>query len=588
MSAFVPIYSIALASLAVFAISLFSKDKIAYVFSSTQDTAQMAAMLVQNHVEAQAPLFEMLVGNFNFALKKFPEQSRGLIQTNENLVAVKVEALQNGRLQLFDSLGQIPEKLVSDQKNTLADFVRPQQVFFFKNHQDYWGVSRFIRVKGYQPEEYRLTMIFKKNPLKSIFESAKYYDLFVVGKDGNIFATPKELNNASASRRAQNFVLKNLNSAEIPQSKDLDSFLQTWHPIAQSDYGIVSVTHKSKVTQAIDQMKQTSWGVLFLLLSLGLVSALIVIRSLTSNIESLTQDMQTFSSGRLDQKSKVQGNDELGTMAKVFNRMTEQIQSLISQTASQARMETELETARRVQQQFLPRTDFSSEQVEICGYCESASECGGDWWTYDVQKDFCRVIIADVTGHGVAPAMLTAALHAGVSALRDTDLSLVDYVKSLNKVICSSSSGDLVLSMFIAELKFHSDEVSYVNASHCAGVVIHAEGEERVSFLSDIGGPHLGRNLESEYRSSTFKMKKGDRFFLYTDGLVEFANDQGRMYGERRLVKSLSREMPEGKNLLKSFRDGVLQDFATFRKSGELPDDVTLVTLERKSEGAPL
>jgi sigma-B regulation protein RsbU (phosphoserine phosphatase) len=264
--------------------------------------------------------------------------------------------------------------------------------------------------------------------------------------------------------------------------------------------------------------------------------------------------------------------------------MTEKIVNLVKQSVEKARMESELETARNVQQRFIPNPDFESSQVKIRGLYEPASECGGDWWFYLNDGKICTMVIGDVTGHGVASALITSALRAGVSALQNIgNLSLADYVANLNKVIHDSGQGNIMVTFFIARLDLETGNLNYVNASHCPPVIIPHDFKENGEyiFLDEIGGRRLGDDPQATYESRTQKLGPRDILFCFTDGLHEFENSEGKMYGERRMMKVLKKSA-EASAELGVFRAQTLKDFKEFQKQDVLSDDLTFFFIEYK------
>ncbi len=595
---FVPLFTLALVAVSALNVRLFEKDKVAYVFLSTLETTKISSNIVANELTSQKPLLEILISAFDFASHRFPDSAKSLLQTNSSVASVTVEALEQGQAKLLDGLGTTPKELETALANRQADKLETRPIFF-DTRPDLWALSHKFKVKGYGVEDYRITVIYRSNPLQEFLTQPRYFDMFLVSTAGKVLAKPKTLTEPQtldlvSGRFADLGIEQRQPSTReyaVPDTNGRVSYLIAWAPVPGTDLGFLSLTQKAKAMKAVNEMKTTSAGFLLLLLSVGLIAVLLLIRALTNNVESLTHSLLRFSKGELDTKSSIQSKDEIGLMSTVFNTMTDRIRELLSASMQQARMEGELNTARTVQQNLVPSTDFKNKRVAVRGYFEPASECGGDWWYYLVHENQFWLMIADVTGHGVASALLTASLRAGVSALKDIpNLSLDSYVEQLNRVIHDTGKGKLMATYFVSCTDLTTGHTDYVNASHWAPLLIRAKTNEREDSFEVRGGPRLGESPETKYKKGSVTLEPGDVLLAFTDGLSEFANAEGREFGERRINKCLSKSA-DAKADLDTFRKNLLKEFKNFQKETPLPDDLTFsffqVFPDRVAEAKP-
>lgn len=574
--AFAPILTAALVVYTFIALSLFTSDKVAYVFSSNQDGSHMASVLTENLFQAQMPLIETIKTSFNYKDGKFEDQAKSYLQLSDT---VKTIIMYGRNEKAWVPLDYIGEKVSENERGgDLKSSFRDQSPIDFVG--DMWIIQKKLTVKSPPYDSFLIRLIMRSNPIKSMIDTPRFYQLTLVDFNGNIILKPKDSTDQRIKNLLKNFLNESLPRKEISYSAEKEAYIFTWSPVPNTDFGFVTAIEKSKAMQALSEMKRKSIGVLFLLVSIGLITVLKVVSGLTKNIELLSKSLISFSAGNLNEKSNIQADDEVGTLSKNFNAMTDKIKNLIQQTETKARMESELNTARHVQSLFLPHQDLVEEEVSILGFIESASECGGDWWSYHKTDRGYRFLIADVTGHGVAPAILTAALHAGCEALREfKNLALNEFVARLNEVIYNCSKGELQLSLFAGELHLSDAKLVYVNASHCSPFIISKNKE--INVLDEVSGPHLGRSSKSSYGMESVDFSSGDTIFLYTDGLTEFTNKQNRAYGEKRLFKLFKKHREDIVDQKTSVRELVREDFFSFRESNELSDDVTFITISR-------
>jgi sigma-B regulation protein RsbU (phosphoserine phosphatase) len=135
------------------------------------------------------------------------------------------------------------------------------------------------------------------------------------------------------------------------------------------------------------------------------------------------------------------------------------------------RWKKELEVASAIQATLVPDSSLVEvEGISFAGYFEPATQCGGDWWSYyEMPDEKLLVIIGDVTGHGVASAMITAAAKGSATTMMDVtagDLTLPALLKSLNAAIHDAAKGRFVMTCFASIYDPKTRQLTYANAGH--------------------------------------------------------------------------------------------------------------------------
>ncbi len=582
-----PLFISALVAVFAFNVAIFKSDKIAYVFATTLENTKAESEVVEAEVRARRPLFELYTASFDFAQKKFSPFLKGQLQTNETVQYLEIAERNGTRL---DSVGYLstdlgPDfQLIRQALGSSSSAANKTEIRFFKARKDLWVVVQPIAVKGYIPENYLAIAVFKNSPFKDLINKPRSFDLFLVDKSGHLLSEPEEAVNDLSGQLVQkklSDIIDKKSSSTQEISYEKNQFLVAWSPTAETNLGFIAVTSKSKATSAIQKMFKTSLGLLFILIAIGLIVILVMTTRLTNGIELLTNCMTLFSSGKMDIKSRIKSKDEVGVMSKVFNQMTDKIVDLVQQTADKARMESELDTAKSVQKRFLPQPQIENDWFKIIGFYEPASECGGDWWFHTHDENSCLLMIGDVTGHGVGSALLTSSLRAGVAALRASpDMPLKEYVSTLNRVIYDTAQGNQMATFFVAKLNLLTGDLEYVNASHNPPLVRVRQdsGEYENVFLHEISGSRLGEKYNSTYTSHSIRITENSLLFCFTDGLLEFQNEKGRIFGERKTYKAIERSFQEPYEPEKC-QINLLEEFSAFRKERPLDDDLTFCFL---------
>jgi len=243
------------------------------------------------------------------------------------------------------------------------------------------------------------------------------------------------------------------------------------------------------------------------------------------------------------------------------------------------RIETDLEQAARIQKDLLPREGPRLEGYDISGLNIPCYEVGGDYYDFvPVDADRLGVVIADVSGKGISASLLMASLRAALLAEIHSGYDLGRMASRLNDFVFKSSDSSSFITFFFGELDRRTGEMRYINAGHNPPFVLRREGG--TVALKSLGFA-LGMFPGATYEPGTVSCGPGDLAVLFTDGIPEGRNAQGRDYSEDRL-----------QNLVRQYRGlsaaeicrKVIGDVHGFSSETQPCDDITLVVLKRVDE----
>jgi len=204
-------------------------------------------------------------------------------------------------------------------------------------------------------------------------------------------------------------------------------------------------------------------------------------------------------------------------------------------------MERDLAVTATVQRLFLPKQDtFESESIALRGYYAPAAQSGGDWWWYESgQGDRVRVLLGDVTGHGVGPAMVTAGVAAAYRTIPDEmrrgDIRAVIAV--VNQSLAGLCNGAHHMTFGALEIDPHAGKVRLWSAGAPAALILHSDGT--IDALAARGTPLGSRSFT--VGEATAAVGPGDRIFVFSDGLHELSLASGRQLGYRGVTRMLQR-----------------------------------------------
>lgn len=252
---------------------------------------------------------------------------------------------------------------------------------------------------------------------------------------------------------------------------------------------------------------------------------------------------------------------------------------LLQEEKHKQHMEAELQTARFVQQTLLPSSAPKTVAgIEVSGYYQSASECGGDWWThFQLQDGRHIVLVGDVTGHGTGSAMVCAVVKGySDSFVGRSDLRLTDILSELNQVVLKmGGAANRAMTMAAMAIDPKKGEIVFANAGHPHPVMVKSSAAP--SYLINSGNI-LGLSSDSAYNEKTIPFAKGDQIILFSDGLTESTNRAQQMYGDRRMrtfLKSVNPALSAAETT-----KAIISDLADFVEGEAQGDDITTVVVK--------
>jgi phosphoserine phosphatase len=240
-------------------------------------------------------------------------------------------------------------------------------------------------------------------------------------------------------------------------------------------------------------------------------------------------------------------------------------------------MQRDMDIARTIQQQLLPKSPPRIEGFEVAGWNRPADETGGDYFDFFQRDDGSAAIsVADATGHGIGPALMAAECRALLRASLGAGSDLTRAVGKVNDLLCEDLPPDRFVTAFVSLVSPNCDEVPYLAAGHGPSLVVRRDG--RVEQLGSTGVP-LGIMAGYQFEiAEPVQLRRGDSLIIVTDGLFEWHDSHGDDYGVERLGETLSRyrELPASGMIEKTY-----EELLAFARSEPQADDLTAVVVKR-------
>jgi sigma-B regulation protein RsbU (phosphoserine phosphatase) len=269
--------------------------------------------------------------------------------------------------------------------------------------------------------------------------------------------------------------------------------------------------------------------------------------------------------------------EELTMLAILANQIVVAMNNarLYSESLEKERLEEELNLARQIQMDLLPRSDPKHPSFQIVGYTNPSRMVGGDYYDYLVPGDgrLC-LAVGDVTGKGVPAALMMARVQAIMHTEAQSSKEVEKMVSNLNRLLLQSGAQNRYVTFFLGELDTETLSFKYCNAGHNYPILIREDGS--ILFL-ETGGLILGAFEEATYFSGQVDLKPNDLLVLYTDGITEALNPQEQEFGEKRLLETLSRLKHLHPEALK---EQLISEVRSYVQGVPQYDDMTLMVLK--------
>lgn len=242
--------------------------------------------------------------------------------------------------------------------------------------------------------------------------------------------------------------------------------------------------------------------------------------------------------------------------------------------AEQRALEHDLELARQIQRGLLPKAEAALNGWQIAYHYRPAGLVSGDYCdVVDAGARGVYFMLGDVSGKGIAAAMLMANLHALFRALVSAGLPLGELVTQASRAFCETTLASHYATLVCGHA-LASGETELCNAGHLPPLHFH---RGQVTEVPSTGLP-LGMFCSQEFALSRLHLQAGDSLLLYTDGLTEAEDGSGAAYGRERLGRLIAGGCGEGPQ---GVVDACLQDLDSFRGRAVLRDDLTLMAVSR-------
>ena len=225
------------------------------------------------------------------------------------------------------------------------------------------------------------------------------------------------------------------------------------------------------------------------------------------------------------------------TIDRTLRHLTEWREALASRDRLVA-LQNELDVASRIQQSILP-TDFPEAMgVEVFGMMQPARNVGGDFFdVMNLEGGRIGMGIADVSDKGVPAALFMMSCRTLLKGAAIGTNTPAEVLGEVNDLLREDNEAEMFVTLLYADYNPANGDLAYASGGHDAPLVIHPDGSNTLLPLT--GGVALGVVPQFEYGQNTVNIAPGDTVIMYTDGVTEAMNSEGRAVWPRAAARGI-------------------------------------------------
>ena len=233
--------------------------------------------------------------------------------------------------------------------------------------------------------------------------------------------------------------------------------------------------------------------------------------------------------------------------------------------------------AQQIQERLFPEKPPGLAGFDIAGGSFPAEFASGDYYDYIPLPEKCyAIVVGDVSGHGIGPALLMASTRAFLRSMARTSGDVSEMLTRANRSLLEDTQADKYVTLFLGRLDPQAREFSYASAGHPAAYVLDASGKVKARLEST--APPLGVVPHAAFPAGTsLTLEPGDLAILLTDGALEATAPDGTRFGESRVLEVVRHSQSESASQIISRLHRAVLDF---RRQETLDDDVTAIVLK--------
>lgn len=318
-----------------------------------------------------------------------------------------------------------------------------------------------------------------------------------------------------------------------------------------------------------------------------LFTFLILYLSILRPITILSRSTRETAQGNYEHSIQITAKDELGKLAESFvemnRKLKESFKTVEQQSRVLARMESELEITRKLQQMVLPKEeDFEKiTDLDIASFMEAATEVGGDYYDVLQHNGQVKIGIGDVTGHGLESGVLMLMVQMAVRTLLSCGISTPEtFLNVINRAVYDNVKRMNLDKNLTLSLLDYQKGIIYLTGQHEDVLLVRRGGIVERIDTTDLGFiVGIKADISTLIAGLEIHLQSGDGLVLYTDGITEAFDEDYAQYGIERLCTVVSQYWHL---TAVGIREAIIADVRQHIQLKSICDDITLLVLKQR------
>lgn len=400
-----------------------------------------------------------------------------------------------------------------------------------------------------------------------------------------LFSTLEEFS-GSNSKYKRNWEIAN---AMVEGEKGIKTYTNTDGEMSFAVYGPLSNGWELCITCDYHDILATTSKMHLILIIIGILGVIVMsglcylaIHKMTEPLLKISESAEIIAKGNFDATlPEIGTKDEIGQLRDSFEYMQTSLKEYITElkttTASNARYENDLNTAKAIQESMLKKEFPTLGNIDIHAIMTPAREIGGDFYDAFVKDGLVYIAVGDVSGKGIPASLFMSFATAAFRLIAGIGIPLNEIIGKINDMITESNDTGNFITMFIASINPETGEFKYCNAGHNPIVMITPDGKASLMKVKTnlVTGLYAGFDYEMEEGH----LEPGSQLILYTDGVTEAERSDKEQYGEERLLSWTQIAHLKEIDSTKAC-EWLYNDIKAFTAGNEQNDDITIMSVK--------
>lgn len=320
------------------------------------------------------------------------------------------------------------------------------------------------------------------------------------------------------------------------------------------------------------QSYETIFSFILLISLVYVLITAIVHNVVVDKIDLINASLYKITNGDLNEVVNVRTTSEFAVLSDDINKTVTALKGYIDE--ANKKMEEELKLASSIQMSALPSNFVfpNHNEFEMYALMDAAKEVGGDFYDfYFVGKNKLALVIADVSGKGIPGALFMMRAKTAIRSFAEASYEPTEILYKANNSLCDGNDNEMFVTAWIGIINLETGIMKCSNYGHEYPIIM--KNGSNFEIYKDAHSLPLAAFENTQAKEYEIKLSKGDKLFVYTDGVPEATNRSDEAYGMDRLISVLNKHKSDDlEDTLKSVRE----DVAKFADEAEQFDDITM------------